>query len=83
MIKGAQVRAARALLGWSARALAHKAHVPEHSLEWIEGAGKITAKDWEALEALGSTLEDAGIEFIGTIGVQMRPKKRVRGVKPK
>ena len=70
MIKGAQVRAARALLGWSARALAHKAHVPEHSLEWIEGAGKITAKDRDALEAVRLTLEDAGVEFFGIIGVQ-------------
>jgi hypothetical protein len=42
-ISGAQVRAARAMVGWTARALAKKAIVPMFTLEWIEGDGKLTA----------------------------------------
>jgi hypothetical protein len=76
MISGAQIRAARALLGWSARALAKKAIVPEFTVEWIEGDGKIASKDRDALAALQATLEDAGIEFISSIGVQLRREKR-------
>ena len=83
MITGAQVRAARALLGWTARSLAKKAIVPEHSLEWIEGAGKITSKDRDTLDALQATLESGGVEFIGSIGVQLKPDGRKRTVKAK
>jgi hypothetical protein len=74
IITGAQIRAARAFLGWSARALAKKANVPDFTLEWIEGDGKITAKDRNAVNAIQDTLENAGVEFISTIGVQMRPE---------
>ena len=77
MITGAQIRAARALLGWSGRALAKKADVPDHSLEWIEGDGTITAKDRSALKALQDALEEVGVEFIGSFGVQLRADKRI------
>ena len=76
MTTGAQIRAARALLGWTARSLAKKAIVPEHSLEWIEGGGKITGKDRANLEALQRTLESGGVEFIGLVGVQLKPKEQ-------
>jgi hypothetical protein len=76
MITGAQIRAARAFLGWSARALAKKANVPDFTLEWIEGDGKLTAKDRSAVSAIRDTLEKAGVEFIGTVGVQLRPENR-------
>jgi hypothetical protein len=81
VISGAQVRAARALLGWTARALAHKASVPIFTIEWIEGEGKITGSDRKALAAIKETLEADGVEFIGSIGVQLHPKKR-RKVSP-
>jgi hypothetical protein len=74
VITGGQVRAARALLGWTTRSLAKKAIVPEHSLEWIEGDGKITGKDKADLDALQATLESGGVEFIGSVGVQLKPK---------
>jgi hypothetical protein len=64
MITGAQVRGARAMLGWSARALAMKADVPVFTLEWIEGGGKIAPKDRRAVAAIQATLEAAGIEFL-------------------
>jgi hypothetical protein len=78
MISGAQVRAARAMLGWTARALAKKAVVPIFTLEWIEGEGKITNADRKALAAIQSELEAAGIEFLSgdAPGVRLHPKKR-------
>ena len=68
MITAAQIRAARAMLGWSVRALARKADVPEFAVEWIEGAGTISAKDRKAMKAIQSSFEEAGIEFVGTVG---------------
>jgi NaMN:DMB phosphoribosyltransferase len=70
MISGAQLRAARAFIGWTARALATKAAVPLFTIEWIEGEGKITGKDLKHLAAMGDTLEAAGIEFTADDGVQ-------------
>ena len=65
MISGAQIRGARAMLGWTARALARKAYVADFTIEWIEGDGKMTVKDRKALVAIQATLEAAGIEFLG------------------
>ncbi len=80
-ISGAQVRAARALLGWTARALAKKADVPEFTIEWIEGDGKIDRKDRKVLAAIQATLEYGGIEFLGgeAPGVRVWARKRKRG----
>jgi hypothetical protein len=78
-ISGAQVRAARAFLGWTSRALAAKAAVRIFTIEWIEGDGKITGKDRNALAAIKAMLEDGGIEFTyneGISGVRLHPKKR-------
>lgn len=77
-ISGAQVRAARAFIGWTARALAKKAEVPEFTLEWIEGHGRITGKDLKALAAIRDQLEAAGIAFTnenGVPGLCLHPKE--------
>jgi hypothetical protein len=77
-ISGAQVRGARAFLGWTARALAKKADVPEFTLEWIEGHGRISGKDLKALAAIQAQLEAAGIEFTedeGILGLRLHPRK--------
>jgi hypothetical protein len=63
------------MLGWSARALSRKADVPEFTIEWIEGDGKIGPKDRQALAAIQEALEAGGIEFTDTVGIQLRPKK--------
>ena len=78
MISGAQIRAARAMMGWTARALAREAYVPDFTLEWIEGDGTLTIKDRKALVAIQVALEEAGIEFIGSTGVQLQPKSSKR-----
>ncbi len=77
-ISGAQVRAAPAFLGWTARTLAKKADVPEFTLEWIEGHGQISGKDLKALAAIQAQLEAAGIEFTddeGILGLRLHPRK--------
>ena len=78
------MRAARAFVGWTARALATKAAVRTFKVEWIEGEGKITAKDLRDLAAIQATLEEGGIEFTnndGVPGVRLHPsnKKQKRG----
>ena len=78
-ISGSQVRAARAFLGWTARALATKAAVRTFTVEWIEGEGKITAKDLRDLAAIQATLEEGGIEFTnndGVLGVRLHPRNK-------
>jgi hypothetical protein len=83
-ISGSQMRAARAFVGWTARALATKASVRTFTVEWIEGEGKIATKDLRDLAAIQATLEDGGIEFTnndGVPGAQLHPsnKKQKRG----
>jgi hypothetical protein len=81
VILSAQVRAARAFLGWTARALAVKSGVPHFTVEWIEGDGKMTTTDFKALAAVQATLEAAGIEFTdddGIPGVRLHAKNRER-----
>ena len=70
------------MLGWSARALAMKADVPEFTIEWIEGDGTLARKDREALAAIRATLEAGGIEFLGgdAPGLRLHPKSH-RGKK--
>jgi hypothetical protein len=46
------------------------------TVEWIEGEGKITGSDRRALAAIQETFENGGVEFIGSTGVQLHPKKR-------
>jgi len=76
MITGAQVQAARALLRWTARDLARRAVVSVSTVNLIEGAEGLPSTTRAQLEAVQATLEAAGIEFIDTAGVQLRPKKR-------
>ena len=81
-ISSAQMRAARALLRWSALDLAKASKVGVATIrrvETIEGAIPVTAANEAALRA---TLESAGVEFIdengGGPGVRLRksPKQK-------
>lgn len=64
MISGAQIRAARALLGWSQGDLSSAASVSERSLGMIEGP--ITSLSEKTMSKLQTSLEAAGIEFSNT-----------------
>lgn len=79
MLTGAQIRMARAALGWGVRDLATKAGTTPNTISRIEGGG----------DALGGTLSKieaafiaAGIEFIpengGGEGVRFRQRKDER-----
>jgi len=67
MTESAQVRAARALIGWSQAELAEAAGVPLSTVERIESGepGSIPA---EAVDKLRAALESAGVTFIAKNG---------------
>ncbi len=75
MISGAQIRAARALLGWTQNRLAISSGVSHPTIQRMEssGTGRSAAGNVQKVEI---TLEAAGIEFIeengGGIGVRFR-----------
>ena len=71
-ISSAQLRAARALLRWSALDLAEVSKVSVSTIrrvETIEGEIPVTAANEAALRA---ALESAGVEFIDENGVRLR-----------
>ena len=79
-----QVKAARALLGWSQADLARAAGVSEPTLKRLESVnGPIGGRD-RTVDAICTSLEQAGIEFIaengGGAGVRMKKRaQRSRG----
>jgi hypothetical protein len=77
---GAQIRAARALLRWSAEDLAQASALGANTVrraEVTEGATSLTAANDRAIRR---ALEDAGVEFIdengGGAGVRLRKPTR-------
>lgn len=60
----AQIRAARALLGWSQTDLAARAGVSRRTLTSIESGDERVSP--ESIEALQAVLEGAGLEFTGS-----------------
>jgi transcriptional regulator with XRE-family HTH domain len=76
MIEAAQVRAARALIGWSQSKLADAAGVPVSIVERFETGASDHVAD-EAIDKLRAAIETAGVAFIpknggGGIGVRLR-----------
>lgn len=75
MITGSQIRAARALLGWSQQDLADKAVLSETAVLKLETERADTRTS--TVLKVRKALEDAGIEFIerpdGALGVLLRP----------
>jgi hypothetical protein len=75
MIESAQVRAGRALIGWSQAELANAAGLPLAIVELFEtgGANKVPA---QAVAKMRATLESSGVVFIpadgGGAGVRFR-----------
>ena len=74
-ISGAQVRAARGLLGWTVRDLVRRAIVSIANVHTIEEAGHVPSDMAAKLAALQETVEAVGIEFADgdTPGVRLRP----------
>lgn len=76
MIDGRQVRAARAMLGWSREELLDASGISMSALLRLEGAQADTRIS--TLSKVVRALNQAGIEFVnredGAIGVMMREK---------
>jgi transcriptional regulator with XRE-family HTH domain len=69
MITVEQIRAGRALLGWSQLQLAEASALSVPSVKRLELGNKVTG---ETLGAVRSALEKAGVEFIEGPGVRFR-----------
>src|SRR5215203_7023171 len=77
MITGAQIRAARELLGWRQAELAKRARIQAHAVESAEsslGQSFVPGQDMQAMRAV---LEAAGVEF--TNGDEPGVKLNARG----
>jgi len=64
-VSGAQIRAARALLGISSKKLGQMANVGWATIRRFEQLDKVGRTRSGTLERIKETLEAAGIEFIG------------------
>ena len=78
MLTSAQIRCARAALGWSAQDLAEKSGVVRRTIASIEGQSGVPGANSTTLQKIQAALEAAGIEFIGTPndapGIRIRTK---------
>jgi transcriptional regulator with XRE-family HTH domain len=70
VITGAQIKAARVLLGWSVRDLARRASIEIADVQDVEDASKPPKRH---IASIRDALEDAGIQFIDSVGVELRP----------
>lgn len=72
MITAQQIRAARALLGWTQQQLADKAKISLNAVNRIE-RGVVDARS-STVDAVRRALEKAGVEFLfqGRGGVRLR-----------
>jgi len=63
MLTSDQIRAARALVRWSARELAERAGVSLPTIQRIEAADGLPSTSVKTLDAVRRALEEAGVEF--------------------
>lgn len=79
MISSAQIKAARALLGWTAQELADVSEVGVATIRRMEVMEGVPSGNTKTLSAIQAALEEAGIEFIGSPndspGVRLRTQK--------
>lgn len=66
MLAPEQIRAARAVLGWSAADLAIQSGLSLRTIQALENSEDLQNARKSSLLALRFALESAGIEFIGT-----------------
>ena len=77
MIVGLQIRAARAMLRWSAAELGKKAGVSLPTIQRIERVDGVATSRGDTLSRIEEALRAAGIEFIG--GPTDAPGVRLHG----
>jgi len=66
MIGGAQIRAARALLSWSAETLAEKVGITRQTIQRLEQYDGLPPSRSQTLDEIQRAFEAAGVEFIGS-----------------
>ena len=66
MITSAQIRGARAMLGWSREDLSKRSGVGISALMRFEASEGVPAGKIQTLQMVQKALEESGIEFIGT-----------------
>jgi transcriptional regulator with XRE-family HTH domain len=74
MITGPQIRAARALLGWSQARLSSVTDISIHSIQKFEN--ELTKPHTRTLSKMRRALESAGIEFVDSVGVHFKKTAR-------
>jgi transcriptional regulator with XRE-family HTH domain len=72
-ITSAQIRAARALLNWSARELSERSGISQSSIHRAERAKARPSMHKQSLAAIKAALERDGVEFLDDSGVRHRP----------
>ena len=79
MVSSSQIKAARAMLGWSAIELANRSGVGSASIKRYEVQPGIPIANTKNLMVIRNTFEEAGIEFTGdplnNPGVTLRIKR--------
>jgi transcriptional regulator with XRE-family HTH domain len=66
LITSGQIKAARALIGWTARDLAANADIGFSTLIRLESVEGVPSSNIRTLEAIKKAFEEVGIEFIGS-----------------
>lgn len=78
MITSCQIRAARALINWSARELAEESGLGVATVRRMELADGVPSSNALNLDQIKKTLESQGVEFIGS----SEDRPGVRLIKP-
>lgn len=66
MITSCQIRAARALVNWSARELAEKSGLGVATIRRMELADGVPSSNAQTLDLVRKVMESVGVEFIGS-----------------
>lgn len=66
MITSGQIKAARSLLGWTARELAAKSEIGFSTIIRLEASDGVPSSNVKTLDSIQKTLERSGIQFIGS-----------------
>jgi transcriptional regulator with XRE-family HTH domain len=87
LITTRQVKAARALLGWSQSDLAHRSGVSEPTIARLESTeGALGGREGTA-EKIRKSIEAAGVQFIeengGGLGVRLRKRQKQKKENPR
>jgi transcriptional regulator with XRE-family HTH domain len=75
-IAGAQIRAARALLNWTALDLSERSDVSTSAIARAEKFDGVPAMQGRNLNSIRSAFEMQGIEFLDTTGLRLRRPPR-------